>query len=281
MTKMPVTMEKRDLVLNPEQLTRYSRHLFLPEIGADGQRSLLKSKVLIVGTGGLGSPISIYLAAAGVGTLGLVDFDKVDLSNLQRQILFTSDQVGMPKIEMAAKRIKALNPDVVIEKYPEKLTSKNAMEILARYDVVIDGTDNFPTRYLTNDACVLLGKPNIYGSILRFDGQTTVFKPKEGPCYRCLFPEPPPPGEVPSCAEGGVMGILPGIIGLIQATEAVKLITGIGRSLVGRFLIYDALNMSFRELKLKRDKNCPVCGDRPTVKKLIDYDQFCGLGRGD
>jgi sulfur-carrier protein adenylyltransferase/sulfurtransferase len=272
-------MKVKDIVLNADQLTRYSRHLFLPEIGAEGQKKLLKAKVLIVGAGGLGCPISIYLAAAGVGTLGLVDFDTVDLSNLQRQILFTTEQIGKPKVDMTEARIHAMNPDITIQSYREKLTSENAMGIIEKYDIVIDGTDNFPTRYLTNDACVLLNKPNIYGSILRFDGQTTVFKPKEGPCYRCLFPEPPPPGAVPSCAEGGVMGILPGTIGLIQATEAIKLITGIGRTLVGRLMIYDSLNMSFRELKLRQDKNCPACGDNPTVTKLIDYEQFCGLGR--
>jgi len=263
-----------------EQLTRYSRHFILPEIGEEGQRKLIKSKVLLIGSGGLGSPIALYLAAAGVGTLGLVDFDKVDLSNLQRQIVHTNDSIGTPKIDSAEKRIKAMNPDTNVVKYPVKITSANAMEILKDYDVVIDGTDNFPTRYLTSDACVFLNKPNIYGSIFRFDGMATVFKADEGPCYRCLYPEPPPPGMVPSCAEGGVLGILPGVIGLIQATEAVKLLVGIGRTLVGRLLVYDALQMTFRELKLRKDPSCPVCGTNPTIKQLIDYDQFCGIGRG-
>ncbi|HTL47340.1 MAG TPA: molybdopterin-synthase adenylyltransferase MoeB [Verrucomicrobiae bacterium] len=263
-----------------EQLTRYSRHFILPEIGEPGQKKLLASKVLLIGSGGLGSPIGLYLAAAGVGTLGLVDFDKVDLSNLQRQIIHTNDSIGTPKIESAEKRIKAMNPDTKIVKYPVKITSENALDIIKDYDLVIDGTDNFPTRYLTSDACVFLNKPNIYGSIFRFDGLATVFKSDEGPCYRCLYPEPPPPGMVPSCAEGGVLGILPGVIGLIQATEAVKLLVGIGRTLVGRLLVYDALQMTFRELKLKKDPNCPVCGKNPTITQLIDYEQFCGLGRG-
>ncbi len=266
--------------LTPEQLTRYSRHFILPEIGEDGQKKLLKSKVLLIGTGGLGSPLGLYLAAAGVGTLGLVDFDNVDLSNLQRQILHTNDSVGKPKVDSAEIRIKAMNPDTKVIKYPVKISSDNALDIMKDYDIIIDGTDNFPTRYLTNDACVLLNKPNIYGSIFRFDGLTTVFKADEGPCYRCLYPEPPPPGMVPSCAEGGVLGILPGIIGLIQATEAVKLICGIGRTLVGRLMVYDALQMTFRELKLRKDPDCPVCGKNPTIKKLIDYEQFCGLNRG-
>jgi len=263
-----------------EQLTRYSRHFILPEIGEDGQRKLLNSKVLLIGSGGLGSPIALYLAAAGVGTLGLVDFDKVDLSNLQRQIIHTNDSIGTPKVDSAEKRIKAMNPDTNVVKYPIKITSENALDLIRDYDLVIDGTDNFPTRYLTSDACVFLNKPNIYGSIFRFDGLATVFKSDEGPCYRCLYPEPPPPGMVPSCAEGGVLGILPGVIGLIQATEAVKLLVGIGRTLVGRLLVYDALQMTFRELKLKKDPSCPVCGTNPTITKLIDYEQFCGLGRG-
>lgn len=266
--------------LTPEQLTRYSRHFILPEIGEEGQKKILKSKVLLIGTGGLGSPLGLYLAAAGVGTLGLVDFDKVDLSNLQRQIIHTNDEIGKPKIDSAEKRIKAMNPDTKVIKYPVRLTSQNALEILKDYDVIIDGTDNFPTRYLTNDACVFLKKPNIYGSIFRFDGLTTVFKTDEGPCYRCLYPEPPPPGMVPSCAEGGVLGVLPGVIGLIQATEALKLICGIGRTLVGRLMVYDALQMTFRELKLRKDPDCPVCGKNPTVTQLIDYEQFCGLTRG-
>lgn len=267
--------------LTPEQLTRYSRHFILPEIGEEGQKKILKSKVLLIGTGGLGSPLGLYLAAAGVGTLGLVDFDNVDLSNLQRQIIHTNDEVGKPKIDSAEKRIKAMNPDTKVIKYQTRLTSQNALEILKDYDVVIDGTDNFPTRYLTNDACVFLKKPNIYGSIFRFDGLTTVFSTEDGgPCYRCLYPEPPPPGMVPSCAEGGVLGVLPGVIGLLQATEALKIICGIGRSLVGRLMVYDALQMTFRELKIRKDPNCPVCGKNPTVTKLIDYEQFCGLTRG-
>jgi len=265
----------------PDQLIRYSRHFILPEIGEEGQRKLLDSKVLLIGTGGLGSPLGMYLSAAGVGTLGLVDFDVVDLSNLQRQIIHTNDEVGKSKVNSAEKRIKAMNPHAKVVKYETKITSENAMDIIKDYDVVVDGTDNFPTRYLTNDACFFLKKPNIYGSIFRFDGLTTVFKADEGPCYRCLYPEPPPPGMVPSCAEGGVLGILPGVIGLIQATEAIKQIVGIGRSLVGRLIVYDALQMSFRELKLKKDPNCPVCGKNPTIKELIDYDQFCGIGRGD
>ncbi len=267
--------------LTPEQLTRYSRHFILPEIGEEGQKKLLRAKVLLIGAGGLGSPLGLYLAAAGVGTLGIVDFDNVDLSNLQRQILHTNDEIGKPKIDSAAKRIKAMNPDTNVIKHPVRLTSENALDILKNYDIVIDGTDNFPTRYLTNDACIFLNKPNIYGSIFRFDGLTTVFKPGEGPCYRCLYPEPPPPGMVPSCAEGGVLGILPGVIGLIQATEAVKLIVGIGRPLIGRLLVYDALQMTFRELKLRKDPTCPVCGKNPTIKKLIDYEVFCGLRRGE
>lgn len=267
--------------LNQEQLTRYSRHLILPEIGMEGQKKLLRAKVLLIGAGGLGSPLGLYLAAAGVGTIGIVDFDDVDLSNLQRQILHTNDDIGKPKLDSAEKRIKAMNPDTKVIKFKTRITSENALEIIQGFDIVIDGTDNFPTRYLVNDACVLLGKTNIYGSIFRFDGQTTVFKPKDGPCYRCLYPEPPPPGMVPSCAEGGVLGILPGTIGLIQATEAVKIITGQGDSLIGRLLVYDALRMKFRELKLRRDPNCPICGDKPTIHKLIDYQEFCGLKRGD
>ena len=272
--------------LTPQQLTRYSRHFILPEIGEEGQKKLLASKVLLIGAGGLGSPIGLYLAAAGVGTIGIVDFDQVDLSNLQRQILHTHDEIGHSKLDSAEKRIKAMNPDTRVIKHPVRLTSENALAILNDYDIVIDGTDNFPTRYLTNDACVFLKKPNIYGSIFRFDGLATVFsagggKAGEGPCYRCLYPEPPPPGMVPSCAEGGVLGILPGVIGLIQATEAIKLMVGIGNPLIGRLLVYDALQMTFRELKLRKDPNCPVCGKNPTIKKLIDYEAFCGLGRGE
>lgn len=265
--------------LTSEQMQRYSRHFILPEIGEEGQKKLLASKVLLIGAGGLGSPLGLYLAAAGVGTIGILDFDNVDLSNLQRQILHTNDEIGKPKVDSAEKRIKAMNPDTKVIKHPVKLTSQNALQILKDYDIVIDGTDNFPTRYLTNDACVFLKKPNIYGSIFRFDGLATVFDAQKGPCYRCLYPEPPPPGMVPSCAEGGVLGILPGIIGLIQATEAVKLLVGIGRTLIGRLLVYDALQMTFRELKLRKDPRCPVCGDHPTVKQLIDYEEFCGLRR--
>src|SRR3989338_1458973 len=248
------TMSSADK-MTPEQLTRYSRHFILPEIGEEGQKKMLRAKVLLIGAGGLGSPLGLYLAAAGVGTLGILDFDHVDLSNLQRQILHTQDAVGTPKVDSAEKRIKAMNPDTKVIKHAVKLTSQNALKILKDYDIVIDGTDNFPTRYLTNDACVFLKKPNIYGSIFRFDGLATVFKAGEGPCYRCLYPEPPPPGMVPSCAEGGVLGILPGTIGLIQATEAVKLIVGKGETLIGRFLVYDALKMKLRELKLYRDPN--------------------------
>lgn len=275
-----MTKAHHDVELTSDQLKRYSRHFILPEIGEAGQKKLLRSKILLIGTGGLGSPLGLYLAAAGIGTLGLVDFDTVDLSNLQRQVLHTNDEVGKPKVDSAEKRIKAMNPDTKVIKYPIRLSSQNAMEIMKDYDVIIDGTDNFPTRYLTNDACVFLNKPNIYGSIFRFDGLTTVFKSDEGPCYRCLYPEPPPPGMVPSCAEGGVLGILPGVIGLIQATEAIKILVGIGRSLVGRLLVYDALQMTFRELKIRKDPNCPVCGKNPTVKQLIDYEEFCGLKRG-
>lgn len=267
--------------LTPEQLMRYSRHLILPEIGEEGQKKLLQAQVLIIGAGGLGSPLGLYLAAAGVGTIGLVDFDVVDLSNLQRQILHTNDEIGKPKLDSAEKRIQAMNPDTRVIKHHTRISSGDALEIIKDYDLVIDGTDNFPTRYLVNDACVFLNKPNIYGSIFRFEGQAAVFKPREGPCYRCLYPEPPPPGMVPSCAEGGVLGILPGIIGVIQATEAVKLIVGTGEPLVGRLLIYNALDMTFRTLKLRRDKNCPVCGDHPTVTQLIDYEAFCGMKRGE
>ncbi len=267
--------------LTPEQYTRYSRHLVLPEFGEEGQKKLLASKVLLIGAGGLGSPLGLYLAAAGIGTIGLVDFDVVDLSNLQRQILHTNDEIGKPKLDSAERRIKAMNPDTKVVKYNTRISSENALEILKGYDVVIDGTDNFPTRYLVNDASVFLNKPNIYGSIFRFEGQATVFKPKEGPCYRCLYPEPPPPGMVPSCAEGGVLGILPGVIGVIQATEAVKILIGKGELLVGRLLLYNALDMTFRTLKIRRDKNCPVCGEHPTVTKLIDYEAFCGLKRGE
>jgi adenylyltransferase/sulfurtransferase len=263
--------------LTKEEFGRYSRHLIMPEVGVDGQRRLKAARVLCIGAGGLGSPAALYLAAAGVGTIGIVDFDAVDSSNLQRQIIHGTPDVGRSKLESARERLGALNPNVRIEGHETALTSKNALGILREYDIVVDGTDNFPTRYLVNDACVILRKPNAYGSIFRFEGQASVFATKGGPCYRCLYPEPPPPGLVPSCAEGGVLGVLPGVIGTIQATEAIKLILGVGEPLVGRFLIYDALRMRFRELKLRRDPECPVCGDNPTVRELIDYEQFCGI----
>ena len=263
--------------LTNEEVQRYSRHLIMPEVGVDGQRKLKAARVLCIGAGGLGSPAALYLAAAGVGTIGIVDFDAVDSSNLQRQIIHGTPDVGRSKLDSARARLTALNPNVRIVGHETALTSKNALDILRDYDVVVDGTDNFPTRYLVNDACVILKKPNAYGSIFRFEGQASVFATEGGPCYRCLYPEPPPPGLVPSCAEGGVLGVLPGVIGTIQATEAIKLILGAGEPLVGRFLIYDALRMRFRELKLRRDPECPVCGDHPTVRELIDYEQFCGI----
>ena len=267
-----------EATLSNEEIRRYSRHLIMPEVGMTGQRQLKQGSVLLIGTGGLGSPLALYLAAAGVGHIGLVDFDVVDESNLQRQIVHGSATVGMLKTASAKVRLQDLNPHIEVTTYETQITSANALEIMAPYDVIVDGTDNFPTRYLTNDAAVMLGKPNVYGSIFRFEGQATVFSPKDGgPCYRCLYPEPPPPGLVPSCAEGGVLGVLPGVIGTIQATEAIKLITGIGETLVGRLMLYDALAMRFRELKLRRDPACPVCGDNPTVTALIDYDQFCGI----
>jgi adenylyltransferase/sulfurtransferase len=265
------------LTLSKDEILRYSRHLIVPEVGMEGQLKLKAAKVLLVGTGGLGAPLGLYLAATGIGRIGLVDFDVVDFTNLQRQVIHFTKDVGRPKIESAAEKMQAINPNVEIVKHEVALTSDNAMEILKDYDLVVDGTDNFPTRYLVNDACVLLGKPNVYGSIFRFEGQATVFAYPGGPCYRCLYPEPPPPGLVPSCAEGGVLGILPGTIGLIQATEAVKLILGIGESLVGRLLLYDALGMHFRELKLRKNPECPICGDHRTITKLIDYQQFCGV----
>jgi adenylyltransferase/sulfurtransferase len=272
------SVEERALPeLSGDEITRYSRHLIMPEVGVEGQRKLKAAKVLCIGAGGLGSPAAMYLAAAGIGTLGIVDFDVVDFSNLQRQIIHGTPDVGRTKLESAKTRLNALNPNVQIETYDEALSSENALRLFAPYDVILDGTDNFPTRYLVNDACVLTGKPNAYGSIFRFEGQASVFATKEGPCYRCLYPEPPPPGLVPSCAEGGVFGVLPGIIGVIQATETIKLILGAGEPLIGRFLIYDALRMRFRELKLRKDADCPVCGTHPTVTKLIDYEQFCGV----
>ena len=263
--------------LTQDDLSRYSRHLILPEVGVEGQRKLKAASVLCVGTGGLGSPLALYLTAAGVGTLGLVDFDVVDASNLQRQIIHSTADIGRSKLDSAEEKLKALNPELKVQKHNTLLSSANALDILKDYDVVADGTDNFPTRYLVNDACVLLGKPNAYGSIFRFEGQASVFATKDGPCYRCLYPEPPPPGLVPSCAEGGVLGILPGLIGVIQATEAIKLILGIGEPLIGRLLLVDALKMRFRELKLRKNPECPVCGTHPTVTQLIDYQQFCGL----
>src|SRR6202522_1904165 len=263
--------------LNNDEIARYSRHLILPEVGMEGQQKLKAAKVLCVGTGGLGSPLAFYLAAAGVGTLGLVDFDVVDSSNLQRQIIHSTKDVGRLKLDSAEEKLKALNPFMKIVKYNTMLLSENAMEIFKDFDIVADGTDNFPTRYLVNDACVLSGKPNVYGSIFRFEGQASVFATKQGPCYRCLYPEPPPPGLVPSCAEGGVLGILPGLVGVIQATEVIKLILGQGEPLVGRLLLVDALGMKFRELKLRKNPDCPVCGTHPTVTKLIDYEQFCGI----
>ena len=263
--------------LTNDEVKRYSRHLIMPEVGVDGQRKLKAAKVLCIGAGGLGSPAALYLAAAGVGRLGIVDFDAVDVSNLQRQVLHSTADIGRPKLTSAKEKLHALNPEIQIDTFETALTSENALRLFEPYDVILDGTDNFPTRYLVNDACVLLGKPNAYGSIFRFEGQASVFATKDGPCYRCLYPEPPPPGLVPSCAEGGVLGVLPGLIGVIQATEAIKLILGVGEPLIGRFLIYDALRMRFRELKLKKDPDCPVCGTHPTVTKLIDYEQFCGV----
>lgn len=264
--------------LTHEEILRYSRHLILPDVGVEGQRRLKAARVLLVGAGGLGSPAALYLAAAGVGTLGLVDFDVVDRTNLQRQILHGTSKVGISKLESARERIQDLNPHVRVETFETRLTSENALEILREFDVIADGTDNFPTRYLVNDACVLLGKPNVYGSIFRFEGQASVFHAKEGPCYRCLYAEPPPPGLVPSCAEGGVLGVLPGIIGGIQALETIKLILGRGDTLIGRLLLFDALRFQFRELRLQKDPDCPVCGAHPTVRELIDYEAFCGVG---
>ncbi|MCS6840014.1 MAG: molybdopterin-synthase adenylyltransferase MoeB [Roseiflexaceae bacterium] len=264
--------------LSNEEIRRYSRHLILPEFGMEGQRKLKQGSVLLIGAGGLGSPLALYLAAAGVGHIGVVDFDIVDESNLQRQIIHGTSTLGIRKTESAKMRLRDLNPHIDIATYDVQITSENAFDLMRPYDVIVDGTDNFPTRYLTNDASVMLGKPNVYGSIFRFEGQATVFSPKHGgPCYRCLYPEPPPPGLVPSCAEGGVLGVLPGVIGTIQATETIKLLTGIGEPLIGRLLLYDALAMRFRELKLRRNPDCPVCGDHPTVTQLIDYQQFCGI----
>jgi sulfur-carrier protein adenylyltransferase/sulfurtransferase len=281
-TRQPLVQSPNGAVeLSNEEIARYSRHLIMPEVALDGQKKLKQARVLTIGAGGLGAPLAMYLAAAGVGTLGIVDFDVVDESNLQRQIIHGTSDVGRPKMESARDRINDINPNVRVEAYEEALSSENALEIFKDFDVIVDGTDNFPTRYLVNDACVLTGKPNVYGSIFRFEGQASVFWAKEGPCYRCLYPEPPPPGLVPSCAEGGVLGILPGAIGTIQATETVKLVLGIGEPLIGRLLLYDALGMSFREMKLRKDPNCPVCGENPSVTELIDYQEFCGIPQAD
>jgi len=266
--------------LSNDEILRYSRHLIMPEVGMAGQQKLKAARVLCVGAGGLGSPLALYLAAAGVGTMGLVDFDVVDYTNLQRQIIHTTDDVGRPKLDSAAEKLNAINPFVNVRKFETKLSSANALDIFREFDIVADGTDNFPTRYLVNDACVLSGKPNVYASIFRFEGQASVFATKHGPCYRCLYPEPPPPGLVPSCAEGGVLGILPGLLGVIQATEVIKLILGSGDPLIGRLLLVDALGMTFRELRLRKNTDCPVCGANPTIRELIDYNEFCGI-RGE
>src|SRR6202166_489482 len=271
---------KSEAVLSNDEILRYSRHLIMPEVGMEGQQKLKAAKVLCIGAGGLGSPLSLYLGAAGVGTLGIVDFDVVDYTNLQRQIIHTTADVGRKKLDSAADKLNAINPFLNLRTFDTKLTSANALELFREFDIVADGTDNFPTRYLVNDACVLTGKPNVYGSIFRFEGQASVFATEEGPCYRCLYPEPPPPGLVPSCAEGGVLGILPGLVGVIQATEVIKLILGKGDSLIGRLLLVDALGMRFRELKLRKNPECPVCGSNPTVTSLIDYNEFCGI-RGE
>jgi sulfur-carrier protein adenylyltransferase/sulfurtransferase len=271
---------KAAVTLSKEEVMRYSRHLIMPEVGMEGQLKIKQAKVLCIGTGGLGAPLGLYLAAAGVGRIGLVDFDVVDTTNLQRQVLFGTSDVGRPKTEAAAERLRNLNPDIRIDTFETQLTSANALELFKDYDIILDGTDNFPTRYLVNDACVITGKPNVYGSIFRFEGQITVFGYPGGPCYRCLYPEPPPPGLVPSCAEGGVLGVLPGIVGTIQAAETLKLIIGKGEPLIGRLLLFDALAMKFRELKLRKNPECPVCGEHPTQTKLIDYAEFCGV-RGE
>src|SRR3982074_37215 len=269
-TEIPVTLSK-------DEILRYSRHLIMPEVGMEGQQKLKAARVLCIGTGGLGSPLALYLAAAGVGTLGLVDFDVVDYTNLQRQIIHSTADVGRKKLDSAADKLKAINPFVNLRTFDTRLSSENALELFRDFDIIADGTDNFPTRYLVNDACVLTGKPNVYGSIFRFEGQASVFATENGPCYRCLYPEPPPPGVVPSCAEGGVLGILPRLLGVIQAPETIKLILRLGDSLVGRLLLVDALGMKFRELKLRKNPDCPVCGTHRTITKLIDYDQFCGI----
>lgn len=274
---MSTTLAPPEAALSNEEIQRYSRHLIMPEVGMEGQLKLKQAKVLLVGTGGLGSPMALYLAAAGVGTVGLIDFDVVDFSNLQRQVVHGTKDVGRKKLDSAADTMLDINPHIKIVRHEVALTSENALDIIKDYEVVADGTDNFPTRYLVNDACVLLGKPNVYGSIFRFEGQASIFATQDGPCYRCLYPEPPPPGLVPSCAEGGVLGILPGVVGLIQATEVVKLILGQGEPLIGRLLLYDALSMKFRELRLRKSPDCPVCGPNRTITKLIDYQEFCGI----
>jgi molybdopterin/thiamine biosynthesis adenylyltransferase/rhodanese-related sulfurtransferase len=276
----PPVPATKGVALSNEEIMRYSRHLIMPEVGMEGQLKIKAAKVLCIGTGGLGAPLGLYLAAAGVGRIGLVDFDVVDSTNLQRQVLFSTQDVGVPKTQAAANRLRGLNPDIQIDTYETQLTSANAFELFKDYDIIVDGTDNFPTRYLVNDASVMMGKRNVYGSIFRFEGQITVFGAPDGPCYRCLYPEPPPPGLVPSCAEGGVLGVLPGIVGTIQAAEALKLIIGKGDPLIGRLLLFDALAMKFRELKLRKNPDCPVCGTHPTQKGLIDYAEFCGV-RGE
>jgi adenylyltransferase/sulfurtransferase len=280
---MPIdtsALPKQDVKLSKEEILRYSRHLIMPEVGMDGQLKLKQAQVLLIGAGGLGAPLGLYLAAAGVGRLGIVDFDVVDFTNLQRQITFSTKDVGRKKAEAAKDRLSAMNPDIQIDTFDTRLTSENALDLFKDFDIIVDGTDNFPTRYLVNDACILLGKPNVYGSIFRFEGQVTVFGAPAGPCYRCLYPEPPPPGLVPSCAEGGVLGVLPGIVGSLQAMETIKLILGTGESLAGRLLLFDALAMRFRELKVRQNPACPICGENRTINKLIDYEEFCGI-RGE
>jgi len=277
---MPVTEIKPEVALSNDEILRYSRHLIMPEVGMEGQLKLKAARVLCIGAGGLGSPLALYLAAAGVGTLGIVDFDVVDYTNLQRQIIHSTADVGRKKLDSAAEKLKAMNPFLNLRTFETRLSSENALELFREFDIIADGTDNFPTRYLVNDACVLTGKPNVYGSIFRFEGQASVFATKDGPCYRCLYPEPPPPGLVPSCAEGGVLGILPGLVGVMQATEVIKLVLGRGEPLIGRLLLIDALGMKFRELKLRKNPDCPACGTHPTVTKLIDYNEFCGI-RGE
>jgi molybdopterin/thiamine biosynthesis adenylyltransferase/rhodanese-related sulfurtransferase len=277
---MATTTDVTPITLSNDEILRYSRHLIMPEVGMEGQLKIKAAKVLCIGAGGLGSPLALYLGAAGVGTLGIADFDVVDYTNLQRQIIHSTADVGRKKLDSAADKLKAINPFINIRKFDTRLSSDNAIDLFKEFDIIADGTDNFPTRYLVNDACVITGKPNVYGSIFRFEGQASIFATEGGPCYRCLYPEPPPPGLVPSCAEGGVLGILPGLVGIIQATEVIKLILGIGDPLIGRLLLIDALGMSFRQLKLRKNPDCPVCGKNPTITELIDYEQFCGI-RGE